>query len=413
MVGLYSKLGELLVQRGTITNLQLQVALAAQHSCRKRLGEILVERGFATEYQIAEALAEQYGYAFVDAATLEPTSEALQALDADVALRHLVLPVAANDGVMYCVICDPLDVYGTDVATLLSGRRIQLAVATEQALKQAIRSAYGLAEENEAHPTDVNLPERFAEPRRRRQVGAAAQFDAVDTVLHRPVTLIGEPSGGALRERAQRVAAVESQYVPDIYDYFEFDGFSWAVLPRLDGDHLAHALKSRGARSTVESAQIVAQLAEVCDAFQRRTGGCGLVTADNVMITASGACLVPFSGQPVQDLDEAAEISTLGALLRTCMLGSASAADAERRLQDSPKMLRETLERCDPSHPNAFAAVIQVAQALASCTWHSAGSSSVAGSQDREALLDEAVQVKPAQRGFWARLFGGQAKEAA
>jgi hypothetical protein len=54
-------LGELFVQRGLITNDQLDQALAEQASSERRLGEILVERRLVSAQDLREALMEQLG----------------------------------------------------------------------------------------------------------------------------------------------------------------------------------------------------------------------------------------------------------------------------------------------------------------------------------------------------------------
>jgi uncharacterized coiled-coil protein SlyX len=55
------QLGELLVQKGVLTDEQLEIALAEQRKCGAPLGEILVRLGFSKGPTIANALADQYG----------------------------------------------------------------------------------------------------------------------------------------------------------------------------------------------------------------------------------------------------------------------------------------------------------------------------------------------------------------
>lgn len=58
--GPWRPLGKLLVERGFVTQAELDDALAEQHGDR-RLGEILVERGVLSGPALARALAEQHG----------------------------------------------------------------------------------------------------------------------------------------------------------------------------------------------------------------------------------------------------------------------------------------------------------------------------------------------------------------
>jgi hypothetical protein len=54
-------LGQLLVERGLIDEVQLEKALAQQRREGRTLGEILVERGWLTRFGLAAALASQHG----------------------------------------------------------------------------------------------------------------------------------------------------------------------------------------------------------------------------------------------------------------------------------------------------------------------------------------------------------------
>ena len=78
-------LGRIVLERGLLTEEQLEVALAEHLSSGKRLGEVLVERGYVTDEQLAELLElQQNGTRGIDllrtsvaeaAAELEPEPE--------------------------------------------------------------------------------------------------------------------------------------------------------------------------------------------------------------------------------------------------------------------------------------------------------------------------------------------------
>jgi len=54
------RLGDIFVERGLITDEQLQEALTVQHETSGRLGEILVELGFVTRVALAGVITEQW-----------------------------------------------------------------------------------------------------------------------------------------------------------------------------------------------------------------------------------------------------------------------------------------------------------------------------------------------------------------
>jgi len=73
------RLGDLLVEKGLVTESELQHALKVQKESNftKRLGEILVDEGFVTEREIAEQLAEQLHLEFIDLYGVELDSKLL------------------------------------------------------------------------------------------------------------------------------------------------------------------------------------------------------------------------------------------------------------------------------------------------------------------------------------------------
>jgi hypothetical protein len=66
---LWLPLGELLVERGLLSQRQLELALAEQKRTGRRLGEVLAAYGFVSQQALASTLLEQVGFA--DAAPVE------------------------------------------------------------------------------------------------------------------------------------------------------------------------------------------------------------------------------------------------------------------------------------------------------------------------------------------------------
>ncbi len=60
------KLGEILLEQGTVTEAQLEVARAEQQRTGDKLGRILIGLGFVDEATISQALAFQTGVQQVD-----------------------------------------------------------------------------------------------------------------------------------------------------------------------------------------------------------------------------------------------------------------------------------------------------------------------------------------------------------
>jgi hypothetical protein len=69
-------LGALLVEKGLLTEQELEAALAEQRRTGRLVGQILVERGSLSAFQLARALSEQHGVELLTEARLDATASA-------------------------------------------------------------------------------------------------------------------------------------------------------------------------------------------------------------------------------------------------------------------------------------------------------------------------------------------------
>ncbi len=438
----YRKLGDLLLAEGLITPLQLSIALAAQQTSSRRIGEILVERDFATEEQIAECLAKQYSYPLADLDGIRPQANAISLLKADLAVEHAVLPIQLNGEALEVVMADPLDVFATDTVAQSTKKRAIISIAPRTKLLAKIREYYGLDESYEGSLDGFPVPSRFGSLRARRKIGDVVLFDAVDHELDRKVTMTAVPADSDA-ERKQRwliqaAARVPSKWVCSVYDWFEFEGNSWAVFERLEGESLAHVLRTRGARTLTQSAELVAQIAEGVDLLNQAGGRCGLVCPDNILVRPNGVLLTPFV-EPGPDYrcpetemgatgTHLSDVFGLGTLLWECYAGEnphlaeavktgqrATWADPLMMDGQTPPALVEVLTNCLAKEPEErYASAILLSNTLRAYNWQAVLATQAAktapSAGDRDQLLSViGGQEEPAERvGFWRKLFTGR-----
>lgn len=140
----YKRIGEMLCERGLITEKQLANALKARASSNLRFGEILVGLGLASEDAITECLADQYGYEIADLNGVEPEPQALALVPSVMALSGLLLPVKLSETSLECIISDPLDLPLTDQIFRMAGRPVSFKLAAPTPLFELIGKAYGV-----------------------------------------------------------------------------------------------------------------------------------------------------------------------------------------------------------------------------------------------------------------------------
>ena len=133
------RIGEVLEERGYVTQEQIQKALDYQKEHRDmRFGQILMQLEFVTENQVLEALASRLGLDIVDVTQMQVDIDAVSKIDMEFAQKHLLLPVNIQNGMLLLVTNDPLNYFALEEVRQRTGCYIQLMLSEEQPLSQAI-----------------------------------------------------------------------------------------------------------------------------------------------------------------------------------------------------------------------------------------------------------------------------------
>ena len=136
------QLGELLIERGIITQSQLDKGLAIQREKGGLIGEILVELGFAKEEDIAQSLTAQYGFPFLPLSNYDINPEVISIIPGRVARQYLLIPIDKIGNNLTIAMSNPLNVHAVEDVELLCGRSVQIFVSTSSDIKRAIEKYY-------------------------------------------------------------------------------------------------------------------------------------------------------------------------------------------------------------------------------------------------------------------------------
>lgn len=133
------RIGEILTQKGYITDEQMSQALAYQKEHRdKRVGQILMELGYVTETQVLEALADRLHLQIINVAELNVDLKAVELVDRELAEKNLILPVKVENRRMTLVTNDPLNYFALEEVRQQSGCDLEILLSEEGPLRQAI-----------------------------------------------------------------------------------------------------------------------------------------------------------------------------------------------------------------------------------------------------------------------------------
>ena len=163
------RLGDLLVEKGLISEDQLMQALAAQKKTGQKLGRTLITSGLITEQSMLELLSTQLQVPFIDLKQYKYEAETVQIIPETMARRYRVISLKKNpDGSLLIGMADPTDIFAYDDLAKHLKCHLHLAVVREAEIISTIDMVYrrtaeisNLAEElgDELAETDIDLQE--------------------------------------------------------------------------------------------------------------------------------------------------------------------------------------------------------------------------------------------------------------
>jgi type IV pilus assembly protein PilB len=139
-------IGELLVKEGLLTVEQLQEALRDAGASGGWLGHSVVKLSFVSEEELTRVLARYYRVPAVDLTKVEIDPRVLRLIPAEVALKHMVLPLRRVGRLLTVAMLNPQDLSAIDVLKFVSRCEVDPMIAGEGALRRALEKHYATAE---------------------------------------------------------------------------------------------------------------------------------------------------------------------------------------------------------------------------------------------------------------------------
>ncbi len=136
------RLGELLVRENLISLQQLQKAQDEQRKTGGRIGSLLVKQGAIAEADLTNFLSKQYGVPAISLKDFDVDEEVLKLIPKATAEKHQVVPVNRAGSSLIVAMSDPSNIFATDDIKFITGYNVEVVVASEQAIKEAIERYY-------------------------------------------------------------------------------------------------------------------------------------------------------------------------------------------------------------------------------------------------------------------------------
>lgn len=181
------RLGDILQERGLISQEELAAALEEQRRSGDRLGKSLVKLGFVTADQVADALSEHLRIERVDFVRRYLAPEIVELVPASVITSKYVLPLEVEDGFLVVAMADPMDINVIDDLQRLTGKIIRPLVATEEEIIEAFQRTRNIAQSARELLNDYEQEEGEEEEQTQQYLGDAPGVRLANLILEQAI----------------------------------------------------------------------------------------------------------------------------------------------------------------------------------------------------------------------------------
>ncbi len=135
-------IGEMLIEKGLISEGQLEEALQAQKDTTQKIGQVLVGLGYLDENALYETLAEQLNVRYVNLAQFAIDKDIAMLVPRDVAERYEAVPIARGDGCIRVAMAEPGNVLAMDDLRVRLQMQVEPILASSEAIAATIQKVF-------------------------------------------------------------------------------------------------------------------------------------------------------------------------------------------------------------------------------------------------------------------------------
>jgi len=136
------KLGNLLIEKGILTEEQLNIALSVQKITGQVLGKCLTMLGFISTQELAEVLAIQHNLEYIDVRNYPIQIDLLKKFHKSLTETAKFLPLEEIEDVVKVAVVDPSNIVAIDRIKALTGKRAKPYLTDEEGFIDTLEKAY-------------------------------------------------------------------------------------------------------------------------------------------------------------------------------------------------------------------------------------------------------------------------------
>ena len=166
------RVGDLLVEKGIISQEQLMVVLEEQKRSGRKFGRTVIDLGFVAEDKLLLELSSHFAMPYIDISRFQFDSEITRRLPESLARRYRAIILMEEEGQYFVGFVDPLDILAVDEVQRSLQKNIVAAFVKEQDVLNAIDRIYRRTEQiasiageldDELSESDLDLESLLAE----------------------------------------------------------------------------------------------------------------------------------------------------------------------------------------------------------------------------------------------------------
>ncbi len=142
MLGQKRRLGDILIEKGLITEQDLNKALTIQNKSGEKLGEILLKMGTIKEEDLYSALAEIYNVPYVNLEDVAIDADTVRLVPEHICRRYKVIPLRMDGDRIVVAMSNPVNIYALDDIRIITGKEVDPVLAPERQILQSLDKIY-------------------------------------------------------------------------------------------------------------------------------------------------------------------------------------------------------------------------------------------------------------------------------
>jgi type IV pilus assembly protein PilB len=222
------RLGDLLLEKGMITQEDMGKVLERVQQEKKRLGTVLREMGLATEETIAQLLAEQFQIPYYPLNDFRLDPSFYKTIPVELMYRYPFIPYEENNGVLMVILADPTNLSAMDELELVLKKPLVYGVSTQSAILEVLKKGEGSSQVLRKIEVDFR-PVLIREDDRGEEVLSVEKISKDASPI---VKLVDTMILNALQKRASdiHIEATERQVIVK----YRIDGVLYLMMDPLD-----------------------------------------------------------------------------------------------------------------------------------------------------------------------------------